>query len=95
MKLFYNEKHFAEISYVQGLYYYWIKRNHHIFAEHSKKLQPLTVNKHTKAYLHRTSTGIGFRAFGPFLIPLLWGEVYMKNKTITKVIKCKVEKLIT
>ena len=34
------------------------------------------------SYLHRTITGIGFRAFGPFLIPLLWGETCKPNKIL-------------
>lgn len=38
IKLFYNgEKKKSLMSYVQALYYYLIKRNQPIFAEHIKK----------------------------------------------------------
>jgi len=38
-------------------------------------------------------TGIGLRAFGPFLIPLLWGETCMPGKTIKNVNNNTVHKL--
>lgn len=53
-----------------------------IYDFHMKHLQIPILAKHTyqkknwqSTYLHRTITGIGFKAFGPFLMPLLWGEV--------------------
>lgn len=43
------------------------------------------------AYLHRTSTGIGFKAFGPFLIPLLDLEICIKTKPSKIYSKCNIE----
>jgi len=35
--------------------------------------------------LQRTITGTGLRAFGPFLIPLLWGETFLLGTAMSSI----------
>lgn len=43
-----------------------------MFTKHQESL--------ANPYLQRIMTGVGFKAFGPFLMPLLWGDTYMYKK---------------
>ena len=58
--------------------WYMSSYKHETYAVNSiDKTQVSKEQKWKNTYLHRIITGTGFKAFGPFLMPLLWGEVCM------------------